>query len=103
VTAGFLISVPVHLLSAFTHLSSIAVRTDAFYEAFAEEPNNKYLIASAKKGIRSILLDSRIPDDCVDWIVHFHNTFHTGSAPSFMDIMPMTTKALQVKFVVLNM
>ncbi|CAK0797210.1 unnamed protein product, partial [Prorocentrum cordatum] len=61
----------------YNHLSQ------AFYRAHEEQPNNIFVQAALKNGLKCRMINEEAPDFSLSWICDFHNHYHGGSKPTF--------------------
>ena len=67
----------------------------AVYIAASEDPQNPNVQMSIRNGIPgATLLHPRTPRDVLEWLRDWHNSFHSGSAISFIEILD---KIIEVK------
>ncbi|CAK0853784.1 unnamed protein product, partial [Prorocentrum cordatum] len=65
----------------FNHLSQ------AFYCAYDEAPENAFVEAALRAGIRVRMISEDCPDFALIWLANYHNKFHEGSACTFVQTL----------------
>lgn len=61
---------------------------EAVYQAYEQEPTNGQIIATIRAGISNAMVFNQQTPDCVlKWLMNFHNLFHGGSNPSFIELL----------------
>ena len=61
--------------------------SSAFYRAYDKEPYNRNILATLANGLPSAtIFHERTPSDVITYLKEEHNSYHTGSRTSFMEV-----------------
>ena len=63
--------------------------SEAFYTALNEDGDNPNLLASLRRGLEARVLHNRTPPEVLRFLIHIHNSFHSGSGTSFCELIGM--------------
>ena len=59
---------------------------EAIYEGIKEFPKNSHMRRLLDKEIEVLVWDSRLPEDCADWLKNECNSYHTGASFSIVEM-----------------
>ncbi|CAK0833971.1 unnamed protein product [Prorocentrum cordatum] len=72
---------PVYAVT-FNHLS----------EARSQDPGDIYVQSALRKNVRARMIKHETPGFALEWACNFHNTYHQGSRPTFMQAILLALK-----------
>ena len=73
--------------------------SEAFFCALNDEPSNTNLIASLRRGLEARILHHSTPNEVLRFLVHIHNSFHSGSGTSFCELISMVPQVSSFNFI----
>ena len=70
-------------------------RVEAFYRAHAEDPTNPFIVQALSKGLIGVrMLRDNVPRSVMEWLVNYHNDWHSGSGFSVVQLIKL---AMQIE------
>ena len=65
----------------------------AIYAAWEREPKNPNVAETIRAGLKSVALFSEhTPRDVLEWLIDFHNSYHSGSTFTLVQHFTLTSK-----------
>ena len=58
----------------------------------SQDPNNIYVQSALRKNVRARMIKYETPGFALEWVCNFHNTYHQGSRPTFMQAILLALK-----------